>query len=154
MNWEGSETQKPKKLPPTDDSFLQQKFWYTNQSLFLCNVVVSRPTWACVCLWQWVWSAGSTAHEPISYSAMNFTMTLCTTAQIYVKPVYVCWMHRYAQTLLQSSWCGRESLLFFLVCLPSVSWLLCGSSSLCHGFVCSLWLWYFLIMLTISECIG
>ena len=35
-----------------------------------------------------------------------------------------------------------------LVCLPGVSWLLCGSSSRCHGFVCSLWLWYFLIILT------
>ena len=34
-----------------------------------------------------------------------------------------------------------------LVCLPGVSWLLCGSSSRCHGFVCSLLLWYFLIML-------
>ena len=29
-----------------------------------------------------------------------------------------------------------------------VSWLLCGSYSWCHGFVCSLWLWYFLIILT------
>ena len=28
-------------------------------------------------------------------------------------------------------------------------WLLCGSSSQCHWFVCSLWLWYFLIILTI-----
>ena len=34
------------------------------------------------------------------------------------------------------------------VYLPGVSWLLCGSSSRYHGFVCSLWLWYFLIILT------
>ena len=35
-----------------------------------------------------------------------------------------------------------------LGCLAGVSWLLCGSSSRCHRFVCSLWLWYFLIILT------
>ena len=35
-----------------------------------------------------------------------------------------------------------ESELLCLVCLPCVSWLLCGYSSQCHGFVCSLWLWY------------
>ena len=36
-----------------------------------------------------------------------------------------------------------------LLCLLGVSWLLCGSSSLCHGFVCSLWLWDYLIILNI-----
>ena len=30
-----------------------------------------------------------------------------------------------------------------------VSWLLCGSFLWCHGFVCNLGLWYFLIMLNI-----
>ena len=39
-----------------------------------------------------------------------------------------------------------------LLCLPGVSWLLCGSSSRWHGFVCSLWLWYFLIILTYYFC--
>ena len=33
---------------------------------------------------------------------------------------------------------GRESWLLCLVCLPVVSWWLCGSSSRCHGFVCGL----------------
>ena len=50
--------------------------------------------------------------------------------------------------VLQSSWWGRESWLLYLKCLPGVSWLLCGSSSWDHGFVCSLWLWYFLTILT------
>ena len=40
----------------------------------------------------------------------------------------------------------RESWLLCLVCLPGVSWLLCGYSSQCHGFVCSLWLWYSLFL--------
>ena len=35
--------------------------------------------------------------------------------------------------------------------LPGVWWLLCGSSSLYHGVVCSLWLWYFQIILTIHK---
>ena len=50
--------------------------------------------------------------------------------------------------LCLSSWMRRESWLLCLVCLPGVSWLLSGSSSRCHGFVCSWWLWYFLIILT------
>ena len=40
----------------------------------------------------------------------------------------------------------RESWLLCLVCLPGVSWLLCGYSSQCYGFVCSLWLWYSLFL--------
>ena len=50
--------------------------------------------------------------------------------------------------VLQSSWWERESWLLCLICLPGVSWWLSGSSSRCHGVVCSLWLWYFLIILT------
>ena len=56
--------------------------------------------------------------------------------------------HLSAILALQSSWWGRESCLLCLVCLPGISRLLCGSSSRCHGFVCSLWLLYFLIILT------
>ena len=50
--------------------------------------------------------------------------------------------------VLQSSSWGRESWLLCLICLPGVSWWLSGSSSRCHGVVCGLWLWYFLIILT------
>ena len=53
--------------------------------------------------------------------------------------------------VLQSSWLGLESWLLCSACLPGVSWLLCGSSSQCHGFVCSLLLWYFLVILTIFS---
>ena len=49
--------------------------------------------------------------------------------------------------VLQSSWWGRESWLLCLICLPGVSWWLSSSSSRCHGVFCSLWLWYFLIIL-------
>ena len=50
--------------------------------------------------------------------------------------------------VLRSSRWGRESWLLCFVCLPCVLWLHCGSSSRCHGCVCSLWLFYFLIILT------
>ena len=50
--------------------------------------------------------------------------------------------------VLQSSRRGRESLLLCLVCLPGVSWWLCGASSRWHGFVCGLRFWYLLIILT------
>ena len=38
-------------------------------------------------------------------------------------------------------------------CLPGVSWWLSGSSSRCHVVVCSLWLWFFLIILTYYLCV-
>ena len=45
---------------------------------------------------------------------------------------------------------GNPSLrLSEVLCLPGVSWWLSGSSSWCHGVVCGLWLWYFLIIITI-----
>ena len=64
--------------------------------------------------------------------------------------IVLCFVVQYFLSLLvlQSSWWGRESWLLCLVYLPGVSWLLCGSSSRCHGFVCSLWLWHSLIILT------
>ena len=61
-----------------------------------------------------------------------------------------CFVVRYFVSILalQSSWWERQSWLLCLVCLPGVFWLLCGSSSQCQGAVCSLWVWYFLIILT------
>ena len=53
--------------------------------------------------------------------------------------------------VLKSSYWRRESLLLCFVCLPGFSWLLYGSSSRCHSFFCSLWLWYYLIILTIFS---
>ena len=41
--------------------------------------------------------------------------------------------------------------LLCLICLPGVLWWLSGSSSRCPGLVCGLWLWYFLIILTIFD---
>ena len=49
---------------------------------------------------------------------------------------------------------GKRELVAWLCCLPGVSWLLCDSSSRCHGLVCSLWLWYFLIKFTYYFCMG
>ena len=43
---------------------------------------------------------------------------------------------------------GKEELAALLSLSSCVSWLFCCSSSRCHGFVCSLCLWYFLIILT------
>ena len=62
----------------------------------------------------------------------------------------LCFVVRYFMSILvlQSSWWGRESWLLCLICLPGVSLWLGGSSSRCHRVVCSLWLWYFLIILT------
>ena len=64
--------------------------------------------------------------------------------------IVLCFVVRYFMSILvlQSSWWGRESWLLCLICLPGFSWWLSCSSSRCHGVVCGLWLWYFLIILT------
>ena len=54
--------------------------------------------------------------------------------------IVLCFVVLYFMSILVMQLC--------LVCRPGVSWLLSGSSSRCHGFVCSLWLLYFLIILT------
>ena len=64
-------------------------------------------------------------------------IVLCTVVRYFVSVL-----------VLQSSRWGRERWLLYFVCLPGVSGLLCGPSSRCHGFVCSLWLRYFLTILT------
>ena len=51
----------------------------------------------------------------------------------------------------------RENWLLYYNCLPDVLWLLvfCCSSPQCHGLtVCSVWLWYFLIILSYIFHIG
>ena len=65
--------------------------------------------------------------------------------------IVLCFVVCYFMSVLElkSSWCGRESWLLCLICLPGVSWWLSYSSSRCHGVVCSLWSWYFLIILPI-----
>ena len=64
--------------------------------------------------------------------------------------IVLCFVVRYFMSILvlQSSRWGRESWLLCFMCLPGVSWWLSVSSSRCHGIVCGLWLWYFLIILT------
>ena len=64
--------------------------------------------------------------------------------------IVICLVLRYFMPILvlQSSWWGRESWLLCLVYFPGVLRWLCGLSSRCHGFVCGLWQWYLLIILT------
>ena len=100
-----------------------------------------------------------------------FAMSLC--ASVYMCIVVTCWERADLLALVCGvncefvtfplvSWvrCGTWLYRFLifapllcLVCLPGVWWLVCDSSSRCHGFVCSLWMWYFLIIPTYYFCI-
>ena len=88
---------------------------------------------------------------------------ICVRIILYLiptSPVFVDYMfyvgicfgtHYFVSCLvLQSSWRGRESCLLCLNCLSHVLLLLVfwGSSSRWRGFVCSVWVWYFMIILT------
>ena len=87
-------------------------------------------------------------------SADKMLLTFCLLLlPLWESVIVLCFVVRYFMSILvlQSSWWGRERWLLCLLCLPGVLWWLSGSSSRCHGVVCSLWLWYFLIILTISD---
>ena len=78
-------------------------------------------------------------------------MILCwLLLPLWDSAIILCFVMRYFVSILvlQSSRLGRERWLLCFFCLPGVLWLLCGFSSRCKGFVCSLWLWHFLIILT------
>ena len=62
---------------------------------------------------------------------------------MYCNRLHAWWSTQSRLTTLLSSLIARR-----LICLHGVSWWLSGSSSRCHGVVCGLWLWYFLIILT------
>ena len=66
--------------------------------------------------------------------------------------VCLCFVMHYVVSILvlQSSWRGRESWLLFYYCLTDVLslYMFCDSSSRCCGLICSVWLWYFMIILT------
>ena len=86
-----------------------------------------------------------------SKAVVLLLLTFCLLLlPLWESVIVLCFIVRYFMSILvlQSSWWGRESWLLCLICLPGVSWWLRGSSLRCHGVVCSLWLWYFLIILT------
>ena len=94
---------------------------------------------------------------PVAYVAVRSTavvlllLTFCLLLlPLWESVIVLCFVVCYFMSILelQSSWWGRKSWLLCLICLPGVSWLLSGSSSRCHGVVCGLWLWFFLIILT------
>ena len=58
--------------------------------------------------------------------------------QLWESVIVLCFAVCYFILVLQSSGRRREGWLLCLVCFPGVSLLLCGSTSGCHGFVCSL----------------
>ena len=90
-----------------------------------------------------------------SKAVVLLLLTFCLLLlPLWESVIVLCFVVRFFMSILvlQSSWWGRESWLLCLICLPGVLWWLSGSSSRCHEVVCSLWLWYFLIILTYYFC--
>ena len=77
-------------------------------------------------------------------------IVLCTSHRLWNFCVWFRFVKHYLVSflVLQSSRRGREGWLLCINCLPDVLLVFCGSSSQCHKLVCSMWLWYFLIILT------
>ena len=95
---------------------------------------------------KWKWQGIGT----ISDTGQHCKEYIITKYVVCCVVLVLCFVVRYFMFILvlQSSWWGQESWLLCLICLSGVSWWLSGSSSRCHGVVCGLWLWYFLIILT------
>ena len=94
-----------------------------------------------------------------SKAVVLLLLTFCLLLlPLWESVIVLCFAVRYFMSILvlQLSCWGRESWLLCLICLPGVSTWLSGTSSRCHGVVCNLWLWYFLIILTnyfLSHCV-
>ena len=97
-------------------------------------------------IWYTTWLSSDKGEFAVVLLLLTFCLLLLPLCE---SVIVLCFVVRYFMSILvlQSSWWGRESWLLCLICLPGVSWWLSGSSSRCHGVVCSLWLWYFLIIL-------
>ena len=104
-----------------------------------------------------IWPKQNAFKPPVAYAAARskavvlLLLTCFLLLPLWESVIVLCFSVRYFMSILvlQSSWLGRESWLLCLVCLPGAPWLLGGSSSWWHGFVCSLLLSYFLNILTI-----
>ena len=128
-------------------------FWVFSQRKKKKWVIIQQKVYWHVCPSKTLISLGINLSDQSSMGALwtaKGPMILQVVNRVLGILIVVCFVVHYFISILvlQSSWWGRESWLLCLVFLPGVSWLLCGSSSRCHEFVCSLWLWYFLIKLT------
>ena len=63
-----------------------------------------------------------------------------------------CCMLLYVHSSIAIILMGKRELVALLNLSSCCLWWLSGSSSRCHGVVCGLWLWYFLIILTYYFC--
>ena len=103
-----------------------------------------------------IWYINPRKRKTAPFESDNFTQVLLLLIHCWLLlslwkyVIFLCFVVRSFVSILvlQSSRWERESWLLCFVCLSGVSRLLCGSFSRCNGFVCSLWLWYFLIILT------
>ena len=88
--------------------------------------------------WSWIWFNWVLWVLAVRSSDISY---VCSWFSIVCNFTFFLWILQYALTdIIGIRLDGEEGSGF--VCLPGVSWLLCDSSSRCHGFVCSLWLWY------------
>ena len=90
---------------------------------------------------SWVW-CGAWLYRFLIFATFLTLLTCCLLLlPLWDSVIVLCFVVRFFMSLLvlQSSWWGRENWLLCLVCLPGISWLLCGSSSRCYGLVCRLW---------------
>ena len=85
------------------------------------------------------------AHSHCFYTSRNKLRKMgCSVCSVFFVVRYFVWTHSGFAFILM----GRAELVALVSLSSCFSWLLCYSFSRCHGFVCSLGLWYFLIILT------
>ena len=101
---------------------------------------------------KWEYPLGVHAYACFYQICLNMSFSLLSIHVHVCLSVCLC-MNIHVPACICVSWWGRESWFLCLICLPGVLWWLSGSSSRCNGVVCSLWLWYFLIILTYYFCV-
>ena len=122
----------------------------------ICNMTIFWKSWILTC-WPHPQDRGRICGHNMALATVRTKAVVLLLLiecwlllQLWDSVIVLCFAVRYFMSILvlQSSWWGRESWLLYFDCLTGVSWLLCRSSSRCNKFVCSLWLWYFLLIFT------
>ena len=123
--------------------------WNQTTDVHLGSTLITRVITRHWRYMTWRWRHRCHVNIITSVIAAKQTAFCLLLLPLWESVIVLCFVVRFSMSILvlQSSWWGRESWLLCLICLPGVSWWLSGSSSRCHGVVCSLWLWYFLIIL-------
>ena len=127
------------------DECIKVVFWLRD-SYMICNSFSSSSCYMCLGFWRWMHGIKTAQSLHVQRGQRRSFIAKTELNKILYEGVVASswWRSERERETERGDW------LLYFACLPDVLWLLvfCGYSSRYRGLVCSVWLWYFLIILT------